>query len=181
MALYKNTTSKRINTKPMVFELDVYEKVEPLILLINPATLELKHTTKISEQRVRLTEVSSAYIFQAHHNELDLLSASGKSAMFVSDMGITRVNRSKTHAYENIERLMSIYKNNGTNNNSKSNSSVDPCTIGSIGRVSITYNGFIYKGHFTSFSLTENEATPFNVDFSFEFKVTKTFNSEQFN
>lgn len=183
MSLYKLTTSKRIDTKPMVFELDIEKPPKPLILLINPTSLEIRFTSKITEQRVRWSGLSSAYVFHAHHDELDVLNAAGKSAMFVSDKGITRFDRTNTLAYENIEKLVAIYRNNGMNLNSKpgSTSKSSPCVIDSIGRVIISYNGFIYKGHFISFSFTENETSPFNVDFAFEFKVTKTFSLDQVN
>jgi hypothetical protein len=181
MSLYKITSSRRIDTKPMVFELDIQSPPEPLILLINPASLELKFTSKISEQRVRWTGANPAYIFHAHHDELDVLSASGKSAMFMSDKGLTRSDRKDTLAFENMERLVAIYRNNGTNRNKKANSSVNPCAVDSIGRVVISYDGFVYKGHFTNFSWSENEMNPFNVDFTFEFKVTRTFSVDQVN
>lgn len=183
MSLYKNTSSRRINTKPMVFELDIDNPPEPLILLINPTSLEIRFASKITEQRVRWSGLSPAYIFHAHHDELDTLSVSGRSAMFMSDKGITRVNRTNTLAYENIERLVAIYRNNGMNLNSKPGSAAkaNPCVIDTIGRVIISYNGYVYKGHFVNFSISESEVNPFNVDFTFEYKVTRTFSIDQLN
>jgi hypothetical protein len=173
--------------KPMVFELDIeFLKTppEPLILLINPSSLEIKFTSKITEQRIRWTGYSTAYVFHAHHDELDVLSASGKSAMFMSSTkGLDRLGRTDTYTYKNVERLVAIYRNNGMNLNKKpgSTSKCSPCAIDSVGRVIIYYNDFVYKGHFTSFSVSENDTNPFNVDFTFEFKVTKTFSGLQLN
>jgi hypothetical protein len=182
MATFNKTTVKRTNVKPMVFELEINSPPPPLILLINPATLETKYTSRIAEQRTRWTGGNIPYVFQAHHDELDTLSATGKSAMFISnDKGLTRIERTKTIGYENIEKLVAIYLNNGTNRNTKPNSSINPCVIDSVGRVVLNYNGFIYQGHFTSFSVSETEAMPFNVDFTFEYKVTRTFNIERVN
>ena len=71
--------------KPMMFELDIINAPSPLVLFINPTSLEIKYASKITEQRVRWTGMTPAYIFHAHHDELDTLSASGKSAMFILD------------------------------------------------------------------------------------------------
>jgi len=182
MATYNKTTVKRTNVKPMVFELEIDDPPPPLTLLINPATLETKYTAKMADQRVRWTNSNIPYIFHVHHDELDILTATGKSAMFISNIqGLTRIDRTKTIGYENSERLLAIYRNNGTNRNTKPNSSINPCVIESVGRVILSYNGFIYKGHFTSFAWSENEAMPFNIDFNFEFKVTRTFDIGQVN
>ena len=181
MADFKKTTSKRKNIKPMLFELDINSFVPPLVLLINPSSLEIRYTPKVVEQRVRWTNQNVPYIFHTHHDELDIMSCSGKSAMFISDKGITRIDRVKTLAFENIENLIAMYKNNGTNRNKKPNSSINPCTIESVGRVSISYDNFIYKGHFINLTISENDSSPFNLDFSFEFRISKTFDSFEYN
>ena len=179
MSLYNVTSSRRYNTKPMVFDLNIETPPPSLTLLINPTNLEIKYAPKMIEQRVRWAGTSPGYIFHVHHDELDVLTASGKSAMFMSNGGLTRTDRTDTLAYENIETLVAFYRNNGSNFNPKSNSTLNPAMINSVGRVTITYNGFLYKGHFISFSCTENDSSPFNVDFNFEFKVTRTFNVGQ--
>jgi hypothetical protein len=174
------TSSRRYNSKPMVFDLDIANPPPSLTLLINPSNLEMKYTPKLTEQRVRWAGTSPGYIFHVHHDELDVLTASGKSAMFMADdEGLTRINRTETLAYQNIESLVTFYRNNGTNLNPKSNSTINPCMVNSMGRVRITYNGYSYKGHFISLTITENDSSPFNVDFSFEFKVTRTFDVGQ--
>jgi len=169
------------NAKPMQFDLEIDNPPEPLVLLINPTTLEIKFTPKIMEQRVRWTGFgrNPAYVFQAHHDELDVLTASGRSAMFmIDDKGLTRERRSETYGFNNIERLVMFYRNNGVNRNKKPDSSVvGPCAIDSVGKVIITFNEFMYKGYFSSFSVAENDSSPFNVDFNFEFKVFNTFDS----
>jgi hypothetical protein len=183
------TTSRRTkNSTPMVFELDIIEPPPSLVLLINPANLDIKYLPKITEQRVRWTSSQDSvdvnqnvgYVFQAHHDELDVLSATGKSAMFMSPSeGLTVKNRLTSVAYQNIEKLIAIYRNNGMNFNTKTNSRINPAKINSIGRVVITYNGFIYRGHFTGFTYSINETRQFNADFSFDFKVTQTLDIGQ--
>lgn len=180
MPTSRKTTVKRVNVKPMVFELDINDPPPSLTLLINPSSLETRFVPKITEQRVRWTGTNIPYIFHAQHDELDVLSATGKTAMFISETsGLTRIDRTKTLAYENISKLLAIYRNNGTNRNTKPDGIINPCTIESVGRVVLSYNGFLYRGHFTTFAISENDSTPFNLDFNFEFKATNTFNIEQ--
>jgi hypothetical protein len=171
-----NHTTATKNIKPMVFDLDIENAPPTVYFLINPSNFELKYTPKIAEQRVRWSNKNIGYIFQAHHDELDTLSTSGTSAMFVSENGITRVNRNDTLAFRNIQQIIALYRNNGININTKSSSSLNPCMIDSVGRVVITYDGFVYRGHFTSFSITENDDKPFNISFSFEFEISQLIN-----
>lgn len=173
-----------VDAKPMQFDLDIENPPRPLVLLINPTTLEIKFTPKVMEQRVRWTGLGNAspYIFQVHHDELDVLTASGRSAMFmIEDVGLSRIQRKDSYAYKQIEDLVSLYRNNGVNRNKKANSSTRPCAIDSVGRVKISYNEFMYTGHFSSLSITENDSSPFNVDFSFEFRVFNTFDGRQYS
>lgn len=178
-----NEYKLRQAAKPMVFDINITPAPASLALLINPTTFDIKYTPKISEQRVRWTGIdadtssSNAYIFHVHHDELDVITAAGKSAMFLTDSeGLTRINRTDTYGYKNVERLVAFYRNNGMNLNRSKNSSG---AINSVGRVKISYDNFIYEGHFISFSFSENDTSPFNVDFSFDFKVTKTFSKDQ--
>jgi len=175
MAIF-NITGARAPLKPMVFELDIIEPPAALILLINPDNLTLKFTPKVTPERVRwTTRRSSSYILHAHHDELDTLNATGKSALFYNNDGLTSANRHETIGWENIQKLLSIYRNNGMNFNKKpmqKGSSV----IDSVGRVLITYDDVLYKGHFDSFSLNESAEKPFYLDFSFDFKVTRMIN-----
>lgn len=172
----KTTLSKR-SPKLMEFGLDIKNSPEPLTLLINPTNFELKFVPKISEQRVRWSSQNIGYVFQSHHDELDVMTASGTSAMFVTKTeGITRVNRRLSYGYQNIEQLVAIYRNNGININSKPGKNINPCMIDSVGRVVIIYDNYIYRGHFLSLTISENDEKQFNINFSFEYKITQNIN-----
>lgn len=171
-----NITGAKLAGKPMVIELDILTPPPPLVLLINPDTLDLKFVPKITEARVRWTDRrDSGYILQAHHDELDMLSASGRSAMFYTNRGITSSERARTVGWENIQHLLAIYRNNGMNFNPKPGRR-GTNLIQSVGRVLIVYDEVIYRGSFESFSLTETEEKQFNVDFNFDFKVSRMTN-----
>ena len=157
--------------KPLVIELDIYEAPPPFTLLINPSEFVIRYAIKISESRVRWVDASdSGYIFQAHHDELDTISMNGVSALFYDDGGLTSDNREISLAWENINQLLAIYRNNGLNYNNKITQN-NNAMINSVGNVLITYDGCLFKGNFLNFNINENDSKPFNYDFSFEFKV----------
>jgi len=174
-------TGAKPASKQMVFELDIVNPPPQLIILINPESLDIKFTPKVVENRVRWTnQKDSSYIFQVHHDELDILSASGQSAMFYTDKGLTSTERKKTLGWENIQQLLAIYRNNGMIFNRKPGQR-GTNVLESVGRVLITYDEILYVGFFESFSLNEAAEKPFNLNFSFDFKVTKHFDSKQFS
>jgi len=172
-------TGAKLAAKPMVFELDINVPPDPLILLVNPETLDNKSTSKVVENRVRWVDRrDSGYILQTHHDELDVLSLSGRSALFYTDEGITSQDRERTLGWENIQHLLAIYRNNGMNFNRRPNSR-GTNLIQSVGRVVISYDGYIYRGSFENFALNEVQEKPFNLDFSFDFKVTRMISVRQ--
>ena len=170
VTLKKNIGSKT-PIKIMVFELDIFNPPPPILLFINPETFDIKWEAKSSENRVRQTDSNdSGYIVQFHHDELDVISASGHSAMFYTDAGITAYDRVNSPAYNNIQQLVAYYRNNGKNLSRKPGKY---SLIESVGRVILTYDDTVYKGSFESFSVTETEEKPFNLEFSFDYKITK--------
>jgi len=165
MAVY-NISGVKVPAKPVVFELDIVDPPQPLVLLINPESLDFGFTSKVSSSRTRLrNSETNPYILQHHHDELDTLSASGMSALFYSNKGLTTNERTKTLGYENIQKLISIYRNNGLNYDRRAGriSSL----IKSVGSVLLTYDGSIFQGSFISLNITEDEQSPFNLSFSF--------------
>lgn len=171
-----NITGVKAPLKPMVIELEINESPPPLVLLINPESLDLKFVPKVSEIRTRWIDRSeSGYIFHTHHDELDVLTASGRSAMFYTSRGLTSAERERTLGWENIQQLVAVYRNNGMNFNKKPNRR-GTGVIDSVGRVLIIYDGYLYRGSFESFTLGETADRPFNLTFTFDFKVTETFN-----
>jgi hypothetical protein len=166
-------------SKPMVFELEIKNPPPQLTLLINPESLDFKFTPRVTESRVRWTNTrDSGYIFQTHHDELDILSVSGQSAMFYIDTGLTSAERKRSIAWENIQKLVAIYRNNGMNFNSQMGKGMS--VIESVGRVHIVYDEVLYIGSFDSFTLNEAAEKPFNLNFTFDFRVTKFFDSKQY-
>ena len=179
VANVKKLYGSKTPLRSMVFELDIFNPPPPIVLLINPETFDLKCTPKISESKVRQTDPNdSGYIFQYHHDELDVVSASGRSAMFYSDKGLTAYDRINSAGYNNIQQLIAVYRNNGKNFSRKPGKY---SLIESVGRVLLVYNEIIYKGSFENFSVTETDTSPFNFEFNFDYKVTQQVGTEMSN
>lgn len=167
-------TGVKAALKPVSFELDINDAPPVLTLLINPENLDVRFTSKVTPTRVRwTTRNDSPYILQHHHDELDTMTMTGKSAMFYTNRGITAQDRTRSLAWENIQKLLAIYRNNGLNYNRKPGREG---IITTVGRVLIVYDGFIFQGSFQTFSITESEEKPYNYDFTLDYKVTKIFN-----
>jgi hypothetical protein len=169
--LQYNITGVKAPLKPMIIELDINEAPPPLTLLINPDSLDIRYTSKVIESRVRWTNSrESSYILQTHHDELDTLTANCTSAMFYSNKGLSTTEREKTLAWQNMQQVISIYRNNGINFDKKPGRRG---VIKSIGRVIIVYDSVLYRGSFENFNISETDDKPFNIAFSFDFKITK--------
>jgi hypothetical protein len=113
----------------------------------------MKYAVKITEYRVRWVDAKdSGYVFHAHHDELDAMSVSGKSAMFYDSEGLTSDNRENTAGWENMNQLVAMYRNNGLNFNRKV-TQTNASMIDSVGSVLITYDTVVYRGYFQSFSI----------------------------
>jgi hypothetical protein len=171
VARFKKNLGTKKPIRYMVFELDIFNPPPPIVLFINPETFDIKFQPKVSENRVRHVDPDeSGYILQYHHDELDMISASGRSAMFYTNKGLTAYDRINSPGYNNIQQLIAIYRNNGKNLSRKPGKY---SLIESVGRVLLIYNEIIYKGSFDSFTVTEADDKPFNLEFSFDYKVTK--------
>lgn len=162
----------------MSIELMVDVPVPVLVLLIGPQAMDSTFSKVISETRVR-----GGWVLEHWGEDLDQLSASGTSGAFISGTnpgGLTRYDRRGTAAFQNIRSLETLYRNNGVNYVSSSNTPelvLGGDLIKSVGSVMITYAGVLWVGRFASFSLEETADKPFCVDWSFQFVVHERFPS----
>lgn len=174
-----NIVGCKTPVKPMYFELDIVDPPPILMLAINPHDFTKTFTKKVADGRVRPSNRDTApYVRHFDYDELDVLSCSGTSATFYHNKGLEHINRTKTLGYRNLKSLVEIYRNNGRNyNSSRFNAPLitgGSGLIKSVGRVIIAYDDMIYRGAFDSFTINEIDAKPFNLEFSFQFTVSKT-------
>jgi len=176
-----NIVGSNLPSKPMFFELAIDIPPPILTLAINPRDFNKTFTKKVTESRIRprMRNIGS-YMHNFDYDELDVMTCSGSSAMFYGPRGLTTSGRTiNTLAFKNLKSLVEIYRNNGRNYNTHVRRGAPMVTGGSgliksVGRVIIAYDNIIYKGSFDSFSLSENDQKPFNIEFNYQFVISDT-------
>lgn len=148
-----------------------------LTMMINPSNLDLNYTQLVNE-----TRTLGGFIQEFWGEQLTTLSASGQTAMFYDEGGITNKNSRISESYQNFIRLVNIYKNNGKDyqqipsnytEQAKKVASQNPNSIKSFGAVVMTYMGKEYEGYFESFSFKEMAEKPYNFEYDFSFKIVR--------
>lgn len=159
----------------------------PLTLLVNPQSLSISYTKKQAYQ----DRNRNGYIFQAWGEDLPRLSVSGKTGAFYagassdkvdargftsSSSGVQWINRRDSASWQNLASLLLIYRNNGVIYDLLGQSEAHLW----IGNIEISYDQWIYQGHFESFqySFTEEQQNG-GVEFSFEFSVSQMYDISQ--
>jgi len=154
------------NKQAIIWRIEGTREVIPdLTMMINPQNLETA-----MQQIVTETRTLGGFIQEFWGEQLTTLSASGRTAMFYSDSGLTVNDAKDSEAYQNFIRLVNIYKNNGK---VYADSSITSTRITSVGTVIMTYSEKQYEGFFESFDLKELPDKPYTLDYDFSFKVTR--------
>ena len=150
-------------------------KIPSLTMLINPENLDTSYSALINE-----TRTLGGFVHEYWGEQLTSLSASGKTAMFVdTDKGITNKDNRSTESYKYFISLLNIYKNNGKeyqeNITSKTPIALryNTSKLTNLGYIQMIFDKKQYDGYFESFSYTEDAAMPFNLEYSFTFKVMR--------
>jgi len=167
------TVGIKRNKQAIVWRISGIKSPPPdLVMFINPANLDLSYSQLINE-----TRTLGGFIQEFWGEQLTTLSASGQTAMFYSDKGITNKDSRISEAYQNFIRLVNIYKNNGKDYSDERitlASKTNPNRIVSFGTVIMTYINKEYEGFFESFTMKEIAEKPFSLEYDFSFKVVRT-------
>ncbi|MDD5649716.1 MAG: hypothetical protein PHF86_04750 [Candidatus Nanoarchaeia archaeon] len=147
-------------------------KVPSLNMLINPANMDTTYSPLITE-----TRTLGGFAHEYWGEQLTSLSATGKTAMFLdSEQGLTNRQSRSTESYQYFMTLLNIYKNNGKTYSSTFDTNATKANqskIISVGFVSMVFDSRQYEGYFENFSYTEDALHPFNLEYSFTFKVMR--------
>lgn len=145
------------------------QNLPPLMFYVNPNKFDVSYQHIISDgDRGRQFHIIEHWGLQQ-----PTISASGTiGATYIDSTnglgqktgGLTRSLRRESAAYQHFMNLFRIYKNNGYIFNIQNR-------ISMLGSVNIYYDGTIYTGSFDSFSISEAEDKPFDLEYSFEFTV----------
>jgi hypothetical protein len=152
------------NKQALIWRIEGLKEIVPdLTMFINPQNLDVAYTQLVTE-----TRTLGGFIQEFWGEQITSISASGRTAMFYGDNGLTVKDAKTTEAYQNFIRLVNIYKSNGkeyTPTVSNLN------RISSVGVVILTYAERQYEGSFDSFNIKELAEKPFTLDYDFTFKV----------
>ena len=150
----------------IAWQLSVSINTPPLVLLINPSTLNLA-ISKIQQYQDRSR---FGYIFHSWGEEQPRLSVTAKCGAFMSSgRGVQFASKRDSAAWQNLMNLFHLYRNNGYIYNTVDKSNAHHF----VGALSIHYDQWIYYGHIESFNYTYEDTQPGGgIEFSLEFVVS---------
>lgn len=150
----------------ITMQLAALVKTPPLVLLINPTTLNLKYTKK--QQYTERTRYG--YVFQAWGEDQPKLSIESKCGAFISgERGVQFASRRDSPAWQNLATAFHFYRHNGYIYDTVGKSNAHHF----VGALSIHYDGWVYYGNMESFNYAfdENQGSNGGIVFSMEFTV----------
>ena len=145
----------------------------PLVLLVNPATLQLSYT-KIQQYSDR---TRFGFKFHQWGEEQVKLSITAKCGAYVSgERGVQFASRQDSASWQNLMGAFHLYRNNGYIYDTIGKSNAHHM----VGALSIHYDGWTYFGHMESFSWTEDESLQHGgIEFSMEFTASQILDTSQ--
>lgn len=131
-----------------------------MVMHMNPSSWEESYTKLITRQATR-----GGFLEQHWGEELDSITASGSSGMFVSvASGLSALNRKATIGYRKYLDLVALYKNNGLVYDQRGN-------VVLKGGLNLHFDSNIYNGYFENLTVTESADNPYTFELSWTFKV----------
>jgi len=166
----------KINKQAIIWRIEGLQGVSSeetrMTMMLNPVNIDFSYAPIVNE-----TRTLGGFIQEFWGEQLTSLSASGKTSMFYNDKGLTNKDARKSEAYLNFIKLVNIYKNNGKNYDDDRKSSsikLNQNRIKSVGIIIMTYINKQYEGYFDNFSIKEMSEKPYNYEYDFSFKITRT-------
>lgn len=167
------------NFKP--FSISIYDSnrnidVVTLVLMINPKDINMGQAYVSSNTYTRVGWVTSIWGRQQM-----TIAFSGSSPGFYymspeGSGGITNFNRRGTAGFANFISLVGLFKNNAyyflNSNNATIFKDGTSRVINVMDSIKIEYDGSTYLGSFTTFSMTDNAAMPYRIEYNIEFVVS---------
>ena len=167
------TIGAKKNKQAIVWRIEGIKNPPPdLIMFINPTNLDFSYTQLVTE-----TRTLGGFVQEFWGEQLSTLSASGQTAMFYNNGGLTNKDARISESYQNFIRLVNIYKNNGKDYSDERNTLAlkrNPNKIVSLGTVRMVYTTKEYEGFFENFTIKELAEKPYNFEYDFSFKITRT-------
>jgi len=140
-----------------------------LVLHVNPKTMAIKYQRQVERIQTRGGFVEQHWGDQTQNIDFNFATG-GFMRLYTGLSNITGTGygggRRETIAYDKYLDLLSLFHNNGSVFDSRGN-------IVFQGIVKVVFDGGVFLGWFTSFSLTESSEKPYQFDLSANFDVHK--------
>lgn len=161
--------------------LDSMANAPPLRLLVNPNKFSVKSQKIVQDGNWG----RNGPIVEFWGDDQDKISGSGQIAAFYSLLtnpslgqggpGLTRAARNHSEAWQNLQSLWLLYRNNGGLYTKDVSQQDRDSVLSTVGSVYIFYDNILYIGCFDSFNISETDTKPFTAEYSFEFTVRVAF------
>jgi hypothetical protein len=173
------TAAQRAQIAVIQKALEAMQNAPPLRLMVNPQSFSVKGEKIVSDSGWAR---NGATIVEHWGNNQEKISASGKVAGFYAidilngvGPGLTRMARNFSQSWQNFQSLQLFYSNNAGLHTLDATSISQEVNLTMVGSIYIYYDSILYIGAFESFTISENDASPHTVDYSFEFTVRAAF------
>ncbi len=173
------TAAQRAQITIVQKALEAMQNTPPLRMLVNPQSFSVKGEKIVSDGG---WSRNGSTIVEHWGNNQEKISASGKVAGFYAiDIangvapGLTRAARNYSQAWLNFQSLCMFYHNNGGIHTRDSTTATEERNLTMLGSIYLFYDDILYIGSFDSLSVSESDAAPHTVDYSFEFTVRAAF------
>ena len=150
-------------------QIEVMRDLPPLVMYINPSEFSVSYSHIIDDGN----KTRDGYTIEHWGLDQPSISASGLiGATYIDKQGangrraggITRSLRKGSAAFQHFMSLFKTYRNNAYIYNQDE-------TLSMVGAVRIVYDDRIYTGSFNSFSIKENDSSPYTLEYDFDFTV----------
>jgi len=156
------------------------QSMPPLKLLVNPSSFRTTMEKITSDGNW----ARNGPVIQIWGNGQDKIEGSGKvAAFFAHDQtgpgpGLTRTARNYSYGFRNLLSLVLLYRSNGAiwiDDIPGITSDEKPRHLAVVGSVYLFYDDILYLGSFDTFGVSEEEGSPFKVEYTFEFTVRAAY------
>ncbi len=164
--------------RPVIFDIlapDLETSMLPdgikLVLYVNPNSMSIKHDQTITSIQTRGGFVEQHWGDNIQSLTLDMATG-GFKRLYVGLIGgitspeITGGTRRETLAYDSYLDMLALFHNNASIYDIRGQ-------VVAQGQIKLTFDGGVYLGWFSSFSVTETADKPFSFTMSAEFTVSK--------
>ena len=157
----------------IAWQLSTILNAPPLVLLINPTSMEVSYT-KVQQFQDR---TRYGFLFHAWGEEQPKVTFTAKCGAFITgSKGVQYASKRDSRAWQNLMNAFHFYKNNGYIYDTVGKSNAHHF----VGALSIHYDQMVYYGNMESFSWGYEEGNQLGgIEFSIDFTVTAMLDTAQ--